>query len=124
MVSRQLYKKRGLGYAVSLGTFLGCCWFWVGTFAKFGFGFKHFGWLVAIEVHWFWFGCLGGLCKLWGGSRGRREALSPRTDSEDMDILDFATRQLRGIGTGGSYFQVNFLNPPRRTEKIKSFYRR
>lgn len=124
MVSRHLCKRSSLGHAASLGTFLGCCWLWVGTFAKFGFGFKHFGLLVAIEVHWFWFGCLGGLCKLWGGSRGRGEALSPGTDSEDMDILDFATPQLRGIGTGGSYFQVDFLNPPRGGEKIKSYYER
>lgn len=68
---------------------------------------------MAIEVHWFGFGCLGCLCRLWGGGRGRGEALASGTCSEDMDVLDFATPQLRGIGTGGSYLQVNFLNPPR-----------
>lgn len=115
VVSRHQYKRRGSGRAASLG----CCWFWIGTFAKFEFGSEHFDLLMAIEVHWFGFGCLGCLCRLWGGGRGRGEALASGTCSEDMDVLDFATPQLRGIGTGGSNLQVNFLNPPRWREKIQ-----
>lgn len=67
---------------------------------------------MAIEVHWFGFGCLGCFCKFWGVARDRGEALAPGTGPEDLDVLDFATPQLRRISAGGSYLQVNFLNPP------------
>lgn len=64
-------------------------------------------------MHRFGFVCLWCLGRFWGGEdRGCGEALTPRTRSEDMDILDFAPLQLRWIGTGGSHFQINFLDPP------------
>lgn len=67
---------------------------------------------MAIEVHWFGLGCLGCLCRFWGGGRGRGEALASRAPSEDVDILDFTAPELGGIGTGGSYLQIYFLDPP------------
>lgn len=81
--------------------------------AKFGFSFDHFDLPKAVEVHWFGFSCLGCLGGLWGDSRAGGEALAPRTGFEDVDVLDPAALQLRGIGTCGSYLQVDFLNPPR-----------
>lgn len=106
---------------MSLGAFFGHQWLWVETFAGFGFAFEHFDVLMAIEVHWFGFGRLGCLCRLWGGGGGRRQALASGTGSEDMYILDFAPPQLGGVGTGGTYLQVNFLNPSRKREKKKRF---
>lgn len=105
-------KAAGSGHAACFGGLLGCCRFCVGTFAKLGFGFEHFDLPKAVEVHWFGFGCLGCFGRLWGDSRGGGEVLAPGTGFEDMDILDFAAPQLRGIGTSGSYLQVDFLNPP------------
>lgn len=106
-------KAAGSGHAASLVGFLGCCRFCVGTFAKFGFGFEHFDLPKAVEVHRFGFCCLGCLGGLWGDGRGGGEALAPGTGFEDVDVLDPATLKLRWIGTGGSYLQVDFLNPPR-----------
>lgn len=64
-------------------------------------------------MHRLGFGCLWRLGGLWGDVRGGGETLAPGTGFEDVDVLDFATPQLRGIGTGGSYLQVDLLNPPR-----------
>lgn len=77
---------------------------------------------MGAEMHRFGFVCLRHLGRFWGGLNGScGEALTPRTHSEDMDILDFAPLQLRWVGTGSSHFQVNFLNPSTRTEKKQSF---
>lgn len=86
-----------------LGAFFGRWRLWVGTFAKLGFDVKHFGVLMATEVHWFGFGCFGCLWRLWVNGRRRRESLTSRTGSERMYILDFATLQFRRIGTGSAY---------------------
>lgn len=100
-----------LGHAASLRRFLGSRRFCVQIFASFGF--EHFDLPKALAVHWFGFGCPGGLGGLWGDSRGGGEALAPGTSPEDVDVLDLATTQLGGIGTSGSYLQVDFFNPPR-----------
>lgn len=114
-------KAAGSGCAPCLGGSLCCSWFCDGTFALFGFGFEHFDLPQAVEVHWFGFGCLWCLGGLLSDGRSGWEALAPRTGSKDVDILDFAALQLRGIGTGGSYLQVDFLNPPKLRGKIKFF---
>lgn len=113
------YRKADSGCAVSLRAFFGHQWLWVGTFAGLGFAFEHFDVLMAVEVHWFGFGRLGCLCRLWGDGGGRRQALASGTGSEDMYVLDFAAPQLRGVGTGGTYLQVNFLNPSRKRKREK-----
>lgn len=113
VVPRNQYKTPdSSSHAASLG-FLGCCLFGVWILAKFGFGLQHFDVPEAVEVHWFRFGCLRRLSRLRGGRRRRGEALSSGAGFEDVDVLDPATSQLGGIGTGGSYLQVDFLNPPR-----------
>ncbi len=104
-----------------LGGFLGCSRFCARALAKFGFGFEHFDLSQAVEVHWFGFVRLGCLCRLWCDGRGGWEALTPGTGFEDVDILDFAAPQLRGISTGSSDLQVDFLNPPRSRGKIGYF---
>lgn len=69
-------------------------------------------------MHRFGFVCLWRLGRFGGrGEGGCGEALAPGTRSEDVDVLDFASLQLRWIGAGGSHFQVHFLNPPTRREK-------
>lgn len=110
-------RKAGVsGHAASLcafSSFLCCTLFCVWTPSNFGFDLEHLDLPMAAEVHRFGFGCLGGLCWLWGDSRGRGKTLSTRTGFEPVDILDPPTPQFRWIGTGGSHLQVNFLNPPR-----------
>lgn len=64
-------------------------------------------------MHWFGFCCLGCLGGLRGNRRGKGEVLSSGTRPENVYVFDFATPQLRRVGTGGSYLQVDFLNPPR-----------
>lgn len=118
-LNTSVQKAAGSGHITSVGVFLGCCWFRVGTIAKFGFGFVHFDLLKAVEGHRFGFGCLRCFGGPWGDCWGSGEALAPRTGFEDIDVLDLATPQLRGIGTGSSYLQVDFLNPPRRRGKSK-----
>lgn len=76
---------------------------------------------MGAEMHRFGFVCLRYLGRLWDLNGSCGEALTPRTHSEDMDILDFAPLQLRWVGTGSSHFQVNFLNPSTPTEKKQSF---
>lgn len=79
---------------------------------NFGFGFEHLDSPIAVEVHWFGFGCLGCLGRLRGDSRGRGKTLSTGAGLESVDIFDLSTPHFRGIGTGGSYLEVDFLNPP------------
>lgn len=63
-------------------------------------------------MHGLGFGRLGRLGGLWGDGRRRGQVLAPGTGSEDVDVLDFATLELRWVGTGGTDLQVDFLNPP------------
>lgn len=65
------------------------------------------------------FGGLGRHGGLRGGGRGSGEALAPGTRPEGVDVLHPATAQLGGVGAGGSYLQVDFLNPPRRRGQEK-----
>lgn len=92
------------------GGFLGHSGFGGQTLANFGFCFQHFDFPGAVEVCWFGFRGLG--C-LWGEGGGGREALTPRAGHEDVNILDPATLDLRGVCAGGTHLQVDFLNPPR-----------
>lgn len=98
---------------MSLGGFLRFSFFSVGAPAQLGLVFGHFSLSVAVRVHRFGLGCFGHLGGHLGYSRSVGKTLSSGTGLEDVDVLDPATPQLRGIGTSGSYLQVDFLNPPR-----------
>ena len=63
-------------------------------------------------MHRFGFGGLGRLGGLRGDGRRGGEALATGTGLEDVDVLDPAALQLGGVGAGGSYLQVDLLNPP------------